>query len=156
MKLYVKIKRRTKVKDFIADLFTYGISKDAIKDRVILKVMVPSYYDKKLTKEQCGIVSYRSFDDLLLIVKTYYPSYTAKKLIKLLFSFNIYERTFYMVTCYGIRKPTCCFYKVSEKNYVIGDRIIKSKATNGDWKDILKLIDITTKKQLQKLVKSIK
>ena len=77
-KIYVGFKRPKTVAEFITKLFDnkqiYGEYYSS----------VTTFYDKECINIQCYKNKYRSFDDVYLIIKTYYPSYNRSKLMKVL------------------------------------------------------------------------
>lgn len=84
MAIYVKFaeeKKPKSIKEFLNNLYT--------KERVSYYARaVDTFTDKNCTQLQSSHM-YRSFDDLLILTKTYYPSITTKKFIKILLNLKI-------------------------------------------------------------------
>lgn len=105
MAIYVNIKRQRYLKDFLTLLYSYPNQGHL--------TCIKSFRDKLYTIQQCKAGKYRSIDELLEIVNTYYPSITIKKLSKILHSMVITKDnknyTFYSLYCSKVQKTTTLF-----------------------------------------------
>lgn len=108
MAIYVKFKRQRSVKEFLT-LFYSNLNNSN------LLTSVETYSDADCTILQCGKNKYRSIDDVLELVQTYYSSFTIKNLAKLLHNMIIIkddkEYKFYSLYCGNINKTTTLFTK---------------------------------------------
>lgn len=126
MAIYVNIKRQRLVKDFITLLYSH--SKNGYM------TCIESFSDQELTKIQCVKGKYRSIDDVLEIVNTYYPSITMKRLAKILHNLEIVNNDnktyyFYSLYCTNIEKTTTLFtnFKGTYSDTKKGDSTLSSK-----------------------------
>lgn len=105
MAIYVKIKRKKYLKDFLKLLYSHP--------QTGYLTCVESYRDKDCTILQCKSGKYRSFEEILEIVNTYYPSITIQKLCKVLFNLKLkYQESdyyFYYLNCNKVKKTTTLF-----------------------------------------------
>jgi hypothetical protein len=107
MAIYVNFKRSRSVKEFITLLYSYHNGS--------YLTSVETYSDKECTVVQCKKGKYRSIDEILEILQTYYPSLSIKKLIKSLYNTKIIkdednkEYTFHSLHCFQIVKTTTLF-----------------------------------------------
>ena len=105
MAIYVKIKRERYLKDFLTLLYSHP------KESYL--TCIESFEDKLCTIQQCQAGKYRSIDEILEIVNTYYSSITFKKLAKVLHSLIIEKDNkkyyFYSLYCSKINKTTTLF-----------------------------------------------
>jgi len=80
-KLYVNFERQGSINEFLLKFFSLD-NKQQVGSHA-----QPTYSDSSCLREHCGAGRMRSFDDMLRLVKTYYPSTTDKilmdKLLKL-------------------------------------------------------------------------
>lgn len=147
-KIYVSFKKPKTVKEFITEFFT--------KNQYTVSTLksTTTYKNIECTEIQCKPYKYRSFDDFYKIIKTYYPSYTRKKLmLKLLETKIKYNNTYYHffpVKCSEIDNYT--FLYMSENgtmkpktwynmniNSAWNDH--STKATN-TWKELFELVGV--------------
>ena len=126
MAIYVNIKRQRFVKDFITLLYSH--SKNGYM------TCIESFSDQELTKSQCNKGKYRSIDDILEIVNTYYPSITMKRLAKILHNLEILNnenKTYYFhsLYCSNIEKTTTLFtnFRGSFRDTKKGSSILSAK-----------------------------
>lgn len=107
MAIYVNIKRQRYLKDFLILLYSHP------NDNYL--TCIESFKDKLYTIKQCQAGKYRSIDEILEIVNTYYPSITFKKLSKVLHSLKIVKNNekyhFYSLYCGKIKRTTTLFTK---------------------------------------------
>lgn len=105
MAIYVKIERQRTLKEFLTLLYSHPNNG--------YLTCIESFEDKLCTIKQCHAGKYRSIDEMLEIVNTYYPSITFKKLAKALHSLIIEKdnRTykFYSLYCDKINMTTTLF-----------------------------------------------
>jgi hypothetical protein len=111
MAIYVNFKRPRSVKEFITLLYSYHNGS--------YLTSVETYSNKECTVIQCKKGKYRSIDEILEILQTYYPSLSIKKLIKSLYDTKIMrnednkEYTFHSIYCSQIVKTTTLFTSFS-------------------------------------------
>lgn len=105
MAIYVNIKRQRYLKDFLTLLYSSPIN--------CYLTCVESFKDELYTIQQCQARKYRSIDEILEIVNTYYPSITMKKLAKVLHSMVITKDNkkykLYSLYCNKVGKTTTLF-----------------------------------------------
>lgn len=144
-KIYVNFKKPKTIKKFIELFFIKVPYHNALKSST-------TYSDENCTIIQCNRYKYRSFDDFYKIIKTYYPSYTKKKLmIKLLKTNIIYKNItykFFPVRCYDIDNMTFLYMakNKSELKEWYKENISKcwsehSNATKS-WKELFELAGV--------------
>lgn len=147
-KIYVNFKKPKTVKEFITEFFT--------KNQYTVSTLksTTTYKNIECTEIQCKPYKYRSFDDFYKIIKTYYPSYTRKKLILRLLETKIKCNNkyyyFFPVTCSDIDNYTFIFS--SKNDPMCHKRWYKlninstwnnhsTKATN-TWKELFELAGV--------------
>jgi len=105
MAIYVKIKRQRYLKDFLILLYSHPFQG--------YLTCVESFKDELYIIRQCKAGKYRSIDEILEIVNTYYPTITIKRLAKVLHSLEIVKDNktyyFYSLYCYKVQKTTTLF-----------------------------------------------
>ena len=105
MAIYVKFaeeKKPKSIKEFLLKVFSSNCNCGYVRN-------VETYYDKQCKSVQCVKQKYRSFDDILELVQTYYKSATAKKVFKELLDLRpLNEKDtvcrLYMMSCSGIQR----------------------------------------------------
>jgi len=123
--IYVKIKRQRYLKDFLILLYSHPFQS--------YLTCVESFKDSLFTIRQCKAGKYRSIDEILEIVNTYYPSITLKRLAKLLCSLEIKKNNgtyyFYSLYCSKIEGTTTLFthFKGDHNSTKRGNSILSSK-----------------------------
>ncbi len=85
--IYVNFTPASTVKEFMKQLFV------TCPSYTYATRFVETFFDKKCRRQQCGVGRMRSFDDLLEIIKTYFPKYTAEELIHDILTVEIYCKT---------------------------------------------------------------
>ena len=109
-KLYIKAGRQPTISQFLLEVFSYH------KDSYMTSV--ETYYDEECLKIQCKAGKYRSFNEIFILVKTYYKSITVVKLAKLLLEMEfktdniMYYR--YILCCDNIQKPVILFTRFKQ------------------------------------------
>lgn len=105
MAIYVNIKRQRYLKDFLTLLYSYPNNGHL--------TCVESFMDPLYTIKQCQAGKYRSIDEILEIVNTYYPTITFKRLAKVLHSLTIekdnIQYKFYSLYCSKVDRTTTLF-----------------------------------------------
>jgi hypothetical protein len=108
MAIYVNIKKQRYLKDFL--ILLYSIHNDNG-----YLTCIESFKDELCTIKQCKANKYRSIDEILEIVNTYYPSITIKRLAKVLHNLiikkNNYTYYFHSLYCSKVEKTTTLFTK---------------------------------------------
>lgn len=105
MAIYVNIKRQKYLKDFLTLLYSSPMAR--------YLTCIESFKDELYTIQQCQAGKYRSIDEILEIINTYYPSITMKRLAKVLHSMVITKGNnkyyFYSLYCSKVEKTTTLF-----------------------------------------------
>ncbi len=129
MAIYVKFERQRTVKQFLTLLYSHYNNSGYV-------TAVETYCNKECTLLQCVKNKYRSIDEVLELVKTYYPSFTLKKLAKLLHSIviingNHTKKEFYFnsLYCNKVEKTTTLFtsFKSTHSCAKKGNSIMSAK-----------------------------
>jgi len=150
MKIYVNFAKPRTAKEFLKKFYYNG-------NRLFLQANA-TYKDKACKNFQCSKGKFRSFDDLLMLIKTYYPSYNAKKLMHLLLTINYgYEEKFmpYFGTCSGMKRIRYIPHAQSSednKNIISYNAVIQNKqyASKYSWKDLFTMLNINNNEDLDK------
>jgi hypothetical protein len=114
-----------------------------------------TFFDPECTKLHCS-KSYRSFDDLYDLVKTYYPDTTKKEMIHHLITVNIPTqngRSFpNLGTCNTMNRIRFIPYqKMNDRPEHLEMKMLHSENT---WMELLGLIGIKSEKELQEYIKN--
>lgn len=107
--IYLKLKQEPKtIEELLTELFSHKSNSGDIKS-------VETYKDKEYTIIDCDEDKYRSVDDLVEIVQTYFPDATPKEIFRTLIELKIYydDDTYRlcMLNCDKINRPTMSFSK---------------------------------------------
>lgn len=150
MAIYVEFERPKTIKEFLIKFYSnvsYGTAQAAT-----------TYKDILLTQIQCN-KSYRSFDDLLELIQTYYPETTPKILIYELLTIKIKNpktnENFkpHLGVCSGMRRIRYIPYPGFNPNFQ--DYIdIKMYDSQYTWKELLLLLDIKNEIELKSFVEN--
>jgi hypothetical protein len=142
-KLYVKFKKPKTIVQFIK-LFYSNLMKNHGTCYA-----VTTYYDKECKKLHCDR-NWRGFDDLLILVKTYYPSTNEKILLKRLLDIVILKYNLEIVMHFGICGSNGILrvmpYCSKSARSTISDR--KPENSKYNWIDLFKLININNNEEL--------
>lgn len=152
MALYVKFAQEKKPRTVKLFLKQFYASK---KDPYIAYAGV-TYIDPECKKRHCDR-SYRSFDDLLDMVRTYYPSTTPKRLMHHLLTIKIPIQgkpnefyTYHLATCGGMgRIRYIPYYQHYWDSNQIERRMANSVFT---WKELLAKLGITNEKEYREYI----
>lgn len=150
MALYVKfaIKQRPKtINEFLLLFYT----QDTFYNQAHAEY---TYYDKSCKKVHCTKIR-RSFDDLLELVKTYYPSTTPKILISKLLKLKIPDYpTIYLTSCNEMKKLRISYYKKGLYTKSYESIIITNKYNSKySWGELLSKININSQKEFDEYIK---
>lgn len=106
MAIYVNIERQRTLKEFLTLLYSNKNTNGYL-------TCIKSFEDELCTIKQCDADKYRSIEEILEIINTYYPSITMKRLAKVLHSLIIEKdnRTykFYSLYCSKVNMTTTLF-----------------------------------------------
>lgn len=133
--IYVKFGRQSTLKKFLTLLFS--------SNKVYTYLTcVETFSDEECTIRQCAESKYRSIEDLLEIVNTYYPTITIERLCKVLFSLKLNNSggqtvTIHTLSCDHIDKTTLLFTPYSSINHSTNKR--KSKWSGKELFEMSKL-----------------
>lgn len=117
--IYLKLTKKPRtIKEVITNLLSYEVY-------LSLKSCI-TYHDEEFNKVECFENKYRSIDDIVTIVQTYFPKATEKQIISALFNTVIIKNNieYYMkvFACNDIKKPTVCFkVKTRRSNFYNDD-----------------------------------
>lgn len=135
MAIYTKFGKQRTIKQFITLLFS-NIHIQEYKG-------VETYFDPECNKVQCKSNKYRSFDDVLECVNTYYKNITPKKLMSILCKMHINNNYFYTMYCGDIQKPVMLFYNNGQYN-----NSIKKYNSKYSWNELYNMINIHSQADL--------
>lgn len=139
-KIYVNFKDFTTIPEFLKKLLSSGSQSKG----------VGTYFDEECTSVQCISNRTRSFDDIFIIVNTYF-TISEEDLLKELLVLYLGEKTPYMYTCSDIGKDVICYIKgVSPWPGLFTFSGHKSKY---NWKELLPKIGIFSVKELETYLK---
>ena len=153
MAIYVNFERPRTVKEFLNTFYQEDVY-DSYK-----LVASETYKDKECTILQCNRNRIRSYDDLYELVKTYYPSYTRKKLTLLLIKSNFNNKIIggYFGSCRDMNKiryiPIIKYgvYNPEFKNkYSLICNTMKLKSKYG-WKELFSKVGINSQEDFDKI-----
>ncbi len=82
MKIHVKFEKPETPREFLKQFFSYPRGSSQMTN-------VATYKDKNCTVLQCEQDKWRSFDDVLRCVKTYFPEVDEKELVTILLTLDI-------------------------------------------------------------------
>lgn len=150
MKIYVNFEKPRTAKEFLKK-FYYSENGPFLKANA-------TYKDENCKFLQCPKNRMRSFDDLLVLIKTYYPSYNAKKLMHLLLTIDYgYEKNFmpYFANCAEIQKIRYLPYvkiNIGKAGLLSYDVTIQQKqyGSKYSWKDLFTMLNINNNEDLDK------
>jgi hypothetical protein len=147
MAIYVNFKKPRTINEFLLMFYTQRNNNTHQSTAAI------TYFNNKCTIVQCDKIR-RSFDDLLELVQTYYPSTTPKILIGKLLKLKIPEYNSIMLTnCGGMKRIRISYFAHSsyKTNYdnAIGINKLDSKYS---WKDLLDMIGIMNEQQYENYI----
>jgi len=118
----------------------------------------PTFYKyENVYYQQCSASRYRSFDDILLICRTYFPSVKVETVVKKLLLLNntkssvsndsLKQRFGY---CGDIRKIRYIANYSTSLQYFYSDAITRSQGKSEySWKDLFKMININSAEELK-------
>lgn len=150
MKIYVNFEKPRTAKNFLKRFY--------YNENGLFLIADATYIDQNCKNFQCSKNRMRSFDDLLMLIKTYYPSYNAKKLMRLLLTIDYgYKEKFmpYFGSCAEMQRiryvPYAKFY-VNNNNIISYDAVIQNKqyGSKYSWKDLFTMLNIHNNKDLDK------
>lgn len=147
-KIYVNFPIPSTVGEFIPFLYSH-------QGGVV--TAIATYEDEECTIEQSKNDAWRSFDDLIIIINTYYPGTTEKELIHELICADIkgakYQCYPYLVLCSAIKKCTISYYAFTRGDGTFLEGRGNSKCS---WGELLLLLGITNDKELKEYIKANK
>lgn len=137
MKIYANIEKPTDLNDLIKKL--YSVKEN---DRAHCR---ETYSNEACTSIQCYSKKYRSFDDLLICAKTYFPETTPKELFHNLLTTDIFSTDgkklyFHMSNCSSIRRIRCIYYY--DETYCYAEYNCNKYDSQFSWEDLLEMIEI--------------
>lgn len=119
-----------------------------------------TYSDPECTQIECKADKYRSVDDIVDIVHTYFPDATEKEIFNTLIRYRVRYKgrnhRIRLVNCNDIKRPTVFFYdnepivaKPFEARHLVNSRY-------KNWKTVCKIAGIKSKKELDKIFENAK
>lgn len=167
MKLYVKeiedgsYEKPMSVRDFLIWYFS--------GNNTFMSSSKATYKTNKCLRKQCAENKIRSFDDLLALVTTYFPSYNEIKLIKILLTLKVdgkiflYDNTKKYVFKNIKLKPQLGYcstmnkirYILSNNSNLYFDNIVYAPkgSSKYSWLELLNMIGINNQDQLNNFIK---
>lgn len=151
LKIYVNFEAPATLAEFLDKYFDYGYNINNVRG-------IETYYDKECTTIQCVSGKYRSFDDLMLLAKTYYPDTTPADLMRELLLLEKAGRhdsfgdgtcpklTLLMGNCADINRIRVCYFY--EKNSYEFTRTIDKLNSQYSWTELLSMIGINSQEDL--------
>ncbi len=148
--IYLKLQRKPKtISELFDRLFSYW-------DRNQYK-SCQTYKDAEATKVECLGNKYRSVDDIVEIVQTYFPESTEQEIFWELLHFRIQrEDSTYvscLIHCLNISRPTICLTRNSKYPLVIDyfESSLMTKSKYKDWKTICAMVGIYSEEELSNI-----
>lgn len=139
--LYIKLDKKPKtLKELMIQFFSH---KGVFGDRR----GVATFNDPECQEQHTPVGKYRSFDDVLEVAKTYFPTTTKKKLMKVLIDLRFSEVStsgepldlrLWIANCDGIERPTMVYNNGGGTYRVINDD--KMKKSKYKWSKLLALV----------------
>ena len=107
MSIYVKHGRKKSIKEFLIEFFKSEKRNGCLTN-------VETFKDIECTQLQCDEGKYRSFDEILELVNTYYKNVSAKKLINILYNLQPTDskgniKKFYSLYCSTVEKSVLLY-----------------------------------------------
>lgn len=137
-KIYVNFEAPPTIGEFLKKFFSinYGI--------ILTQKAVETYHDKECSVVQCYENKYRSFDNMLDIINTYYPDTTPKQLIHELLVADVRDckgrpLAFHMGSCEDIQRIRICYYWEHVGESPFEQSKYKSKWS---WEELLNMLEI--------------
>lgn len=152
MAIYIKLKSKPKtVRELLKSLFSYVNTN--------LVTNVTTYKDRKCKQIQCDSNKLRSFDDVLEVVNTYFPTVSYKTVFKILLTLKIpnSEKIFnlHMGHCQGIERIRLAYYVGNYPDYNNAKSQPKYESKYS-WKELLNEIGIDSEDKLIDFIKNKK
>ena len=151
MSIYVKFKKPDTLKEFIKLFFS------SPKDSGDTMLNVETYSDIECKTIQCQANKFRSFDNVLELVWTYFPEVTISDLVHELLTADIRLKDgrqlyFHMSNCMSIKRIRMLYYiKESASPFEISKYDSKYS-----WKELLNMLNIKDMDSLKKYIKKYK
>lgn len=141
--IYVNFKKPRTLREFLTKFFDYHKSDNSAR------LCVKTYTDSECKFVQCAENKYRSFDNILECVNTYFPKVTAKELIHELLTLNLKTKTgaqlyLRMANCSTINKIRC-WYGINTSSDVL---LVSRLGSQYSWKELLEMLGIKTQEQI--------
>jgi hypothetical protein len=153
MALYIKMKieeKPIKIRKFLKQYYI------GIKAHPYLLLGGQTYTDKECTKKHCNL-HYRSFDDLLDLTSTYYPSTTPERMVHYLLTTNFVlpdgKKAYpHIGVCSTMKRIRFIPYKdATYPEEAINRKMENSKYT---WKELFAMVGITNKEEFLEYIKN--
>lgn len=146
--IYLKLKKQpTTIAELMTALFSFST--------VGILKSVATYIDKECTRLDCNEDKYRSVDDLVEIVQTYFPNSTEEEILKQLLELKIHRgRVCYrlnMINCYNIVKPTICFIESRTINTSDSRGVNLHNSKYKNWATVYRKAGFKSRAQVEKL-----
>ena len=145
MKLYVKFaqeRRPRTIRLFLKQYYSYYTDPYIAKGH-------DTHFDPACTRRHCGL-SYRSFDDLYDLVKTYYPTIRKKKIMNHLLTIKIPIQNGVAKPHLGICSTMNRIRFIPYRTMNTSDKHLTRRMPNSanTWMELLNLIGITSEQEL--------
>lgn len=141
-KIYVSFKAPETLREFLEKFFSVEYRDDR-------RTAVATWTNEICTTRQCVENKWRSVDDMMIIVNTYYPNTDVKELLHILLTLNLKtkegrELFFHMGTCGDIQNLRMLYYE-KRPAHAFTDQKYKSQYS---WPEYLAMLDIKNDKEL--------
>lgn len=149
-KLYVKFKRPRSLKEFIIKY--YNLENPQNHTMYFYGPSTNTYYDKECKKIHCNR-TYRSWDDLYIIFKTYYPSLSKAKCFDTLMKTCLHKGyKFQLASCSGMGKirfiPGINWRNYSFSKICLDHLNTKMSNSENTWQELFNLLKLDTDEKI--------
>lgn len=151
MAIYVKFAEEKKPKSIKEFLLIFYTTK--YRNQFQQVYAVETFNDKDCVDLQSNHIR-RSFDDMLELVKTYYPSTTPKILMHNLLRLEIPYHHIYLTNCNDMRRIRISFYKNSYGFYANYESIcnVTQMGSKYSWEHLLNMLNINNNTDLNNYI----
>lgn len=141
-KIYVNFEIPETISEFLTKFFSCMYMNDR-------RTNVETYSNEACTIIQCSANRYRSFDDVLILVNTYYPGTSPKDLMHILLSLNLKSKIgeqlyLHMGDCSTIRRIRMLFYRERPTHVFLSEK----RQSLYSWQELLAMLGITNNGEL--------
>lgn len=149
--IYIKLSRKPKtVRHLLKKFFSYKSYGRVLN--------VQSYSNDKYSRCQCVEGKFRSFDDVLRLVNTYFPNTSKEQVIETLLTLDIKDRekqkcNLHMDYCCTMQKVRMWFTSYTANGFNTASRMPKGRSEFG-WKELLASVGVNSEETLANLIQN--